>query len=118
MAGSAVSRLFTSVHVQIPEVKQQRAEMADARPLSFIKTHYDRLPDGSYKCKKCPKVYKKSSGGENLKNHVERNHLVMQARPIHEFMNLSSTAMPDLIVDFVVNGLHPFTIVEEPSFVR
>lgn len=72
------------------------------------------------KCKKCTKVLSVKNSVDTLKYHVENVHSVaVSAKSLESYgFNVATRkkSFKEYLVNFVINGTHPFTVVEEPWF--
>lgn len=84
-----------------------------------LKSKFNETSEG-YECKVCKKVLSSKSSHKTLKYHVEKVHFKPPSmRSLAELgfkKKTPSSSLKQRIVAFIVNGGHPFTIVEEPAF--
>jgi hypothetical protein len=78
-----------------------------------------KLNDKTLKCKKCMEnetLFSIKVSSNTLKKHVKMNHNLSQTK-IDDYYKKKDMSDPrQLLIRFIVNGNHPFSIVEEEDF--
>jgi hypothetical protein len=78
--------------------------------------HFEKFNEKSVKCKFCPKKLSSKSSSSTLKHH-SNTHNVPKSAQITEFLKKSEKiSFEDLLIEFIIEGKHPFTIVSERKF--
>jgi hypothetical protein len=79
--------------------------------------YFDIFDEKTVKCKFCPKKLSAKSSSTVLKYH-SNTHKAAQSGKITEFFKKSdkNKSFEDLLIEFIVEGNHPFAIVDERKF--
>jgi hypothetical protein len=96
---------------------ENESEVEDMNAIrKWNRSEFFELVNEKWKCKSCNNVYNLKISSNILKRHHKNNHEIRHSRKISDFFKSDTKDFRKILIKFIVNGGHPFNIVEEPDF--
>jgi hypothetical protein len=98
-------------------------EVRDKQNINCWKWQCFEKVENKLKCKKCAKMFSSKSSISTLKYHYNSVHNIKGQVQIDSFINTTKLVPKqfnfiDVLIEFIVSGQHPFSIVEESGFIN
>jgi hypothetical protein len=101
-----------------PNVSKSNENVSD-KSKCWKWNHFEKHKNERIKCKKCDKTFSNRPSTDTLKYHQKTHEKVKSNSSIINFLQTtdSKKTFRDCLIDFIVDGQHPFSITEEPKFI-
>lgn len=107
--------------VQEVEINENSAGSSTTELSSSWKwLHFDKISGQQIQCRKCQQLFSVKSGNSTLRRHYKKHEEKVNSQTLDKYMkpidNTKAIRSNDDLLDFIINGQHSLSTVEEPKF--